>query len=101
MADLEPLLTRADVRKLLKVSRRTMDRLISSGVLPAGRTLGGSPRWFRADLESFLARLHRGDFEGAEINPPAPAKKSEGQEGPTRARKGQSGPSGPDARNEA
>ena len=51
----EPVcLTRKEVAESLRVSVRTVDRMIASGQLPVRRVLGGV-RFLRSDLEDYLS----------------------------------------------
>jgi excisionase family DNA binding protein len=55
----EPVcLTRKDVAESLRVSVRTVDRLIASGQLPVRRVLGGV-RFLRSDIADYLKRETR------------------------------------------
>ena len=54
LADLPVILTRAEAAHALRVSTRTVDRLVSTGRLKALRGLGHSVRIARADLERVL-----------------------------------------------
>jgi predicted DNA-binding transcriptional regulator AlpA len=54
---LEPLLTTADLERLLKVDRRTIARLVKRGELPAPLKLGGSNRWRPEDIKAVIDRL--------------------------------------------
>jgi excisionase family DNA binding protein len=51
---LEPLLTIDDLGRLLRVSRRTIDRLCKRGELPPPRKIGGGKRWRRREIEPLL-----------------------------------------------
>ena len=52
----EPVcMTRKEVAESLRVSVRTVDRMIASGQLPVRRVLGGV-RFLRSDLEDYLKR---------------------------------------------
>jgi predicted DNA-binding transcriptional regulator AlpA len=53
-AQLEPLLTVADLERLLRVDRRTVRRLWQRGQLPRPLKLGGGNRWRRRDIEPLL-----------------------------------------------
>ena len=53
-AALEPLLTIADLERLLRVDRRTVRRLWERGQLPPPLKIGGSNRWKKRDIEQFL-----------------------------------------------
>ena len=53
---LQPVcLTRKEVAEHLRVSVRTVDRMIASGQLPVRRVLGGV-RFLRSDIEDYLKR---------------------------------------------
>jgi predicted DNA-binding transcriptional regulator AlpA len=57
---LEPLLTTADLEALLKVDRRTLNRLVKRGEIPVPMKLGGSNRWRQAELARAIDQLgHR------------------------------------------
>jgi predicted DNA-binding transcriptional regulator AlpA len=66
---LEPLLTTADLERLLRVDRRTITRLVKRGELPAPLKLGGSNRWRPQDIKAVIDRL--GQRAGREIEPVA------------------------------
>ena len=52
----EPVcLTRKEVAEHLRISVRTVDRMIASGQLPVRRVLGGV-RFLRSDIEDYLKR---------------------------------------------
>jgi hypothetical protein len=51
---LEPLLTVADLERLLRVDRRTVRRLWQRGLLPRPIKVGGGNRWRRRDIEPLL-----------------------------------------------
>jgi predicted DNA-binding transcriptional regulator AlpA len=53
-AALEPLLTIADLERLLRVDRRTVRRLWERGQLPPPLKIGGSNRWKKRGIEQFL-----------------------------------------------
>jgi predicted DNA-binding transcriptional regulator AlpA len=53
---LKPLLTIADLERLLRVTRRTIARLCRRGDLPVPIKIGGSNRWKAEDIERVLAR---------------------------------------------
>jgi predicted DNA-binding transcriptional regulator AlpA len=59
-AALEPLLTVADLERLLRVDRRTVRRLWERGQLPPPLKIGGSNRWKPDDITEALERLRRG-----------------------------------------
>lgn len=55
-AELESLLLpAAEVAALLNISTRTLWRLLSAGRLPEPIRLGGSVRWRREQVESWIA----------------------------------------------
>lgn len=49
-----PMLTRDDTAAYLAVSKRTLDRLVQAGELPAYR-IGGHRRFRIEDIDSFVA----------------------------------------------
>ncbi len=49
-----PMLTREDTAAYLAVSKRTLDRLVQAGEIPAYR-IGGHRRFRIEDIESFVA----------------------------------------------
>lgn len=51
---LEQLMTRAEVGQLLKLSNRTIHRLLANGGLPAPIVIGQSYRWRAKDVEEFI-----------------------------------------------
>jgi predicted DNA-binding transcriptional regulator AlpA len=59
-AYLEPLLTVADLERLLRVDRRTVRRLWERGQLPPPLKIGGSNRWKSDEIADALERLRRG-----------------------------------------
>ena len=50
------LLSAADAAKMCRISRRSWFRLNSSGRVPSCVRVGGSPRWRRTDLESWISK---------------------------------------------
>jgi predicted DNA-binding transcriptional regulator AlpA len=58
---LEPLLTIDDLERLLKVNRRTIDRLCKRGQIPAPLKLGGSNRWRVQDIADAIDLLRSKD----------------------------------------
>ena len=48
------LLTLDDVADVLRVSARTVSRLVKSGDLPAGMKIGTSRRWKHSELDAWL-----------------------------------------------
>jgi predicted DNA-binding transcriptional regulator AlpA len=57
---MEPLLTEADLRRLLQVCDRTLRRWAASGFLPAPIRLQGRKRWHREEVRAFIERLPEG-----------------------------------------
>jgi predicted DNA-binding transcriptional regulator AlpA len=51
---LEPLLTIDDLERLLRVDRRTVDRLCKKGQLPRPLKLGGGNRWRIREIKQIL-----------------------------------------------
>jgi hypothetical protein len=51
---MKPLLTVADLERLLRVDRHTVRRLWKRGQLPAPIKVGSSHRWRVRDLEPFV-----------------------------------------------
>jgi predicted DNA-binding transcriptional regulator AlpA len=66
-ASLEPLLTTADLEALLKVDRRTLNRLVKRGEIPVPMKLGGSNRWRPQEITDAIDRL--GHRVGRKIEP--------------------------------
>jgi predicted DNA-binding transcriptional regulator AlpA len=64
---LEPLLTTSDLEALLKVDRRTINRLVKRGELPPPLKLGGSNRWRPEAINAAIDRL--GHRVGPKIEP--------------------------------
>lgn len=50
------LLTRDDLCQRLKISKRTVSRLMSTGKLPAAVRLGHSVRWRSEDIDEWIGR---------------------------------------------
>lgn len=50
----QPMLTRHELQGILKVSGRTIARLVACGDLPAPIKVGGSNRWRADDIAGFL-----------------------------------------------
>ena len=50
-----PMMTRNDTAAYLAVSKRTLDRLVQAGEIPAYR-IGGHRRFRIEDIDSFIAR---------------------------------------------
>lgn len=64
------LLTTNDMANTLKVSRRTIEKLLSCDRFPRPIWIGGSRRWRKRDLELFLsARGDIGEFRKLENGP--------------------------------
>ena len=56
----EPLLTRNDLLKLLKIDIRTLRRMVRAGDVPPPIRLGDrTDRWRRATIESFLRKKEK------------------------------------------
>lgn len=53
----EELLTKKQVSEILKISTRSLDRLIEKGDFPRGLKLGGVPRWKRSTVEEAIDML--------------------------------------------
>ena len=51
-----PLLTVAEVAKVLRISTRSVWRLVNTGKLIKPVRIGGSIRWRRTDLENWIVR---------------------------------------------
>lgn len=51
----DEFLTADQVARILKVSRATVFRLLSSGRLPSGRKLNRCRRWSRREIEAWMA----------------------------------------------
>lgn len=52
----EPLVVTVDeVAKMLRLSKRSVWRLRSAGVLPAPLRLGNSVRWLKSDIDAWIA----------------------------------------------
>ena len=62
-AKLEPLLKVDDLERLLRVDRRTIDRLCKSGKLPSPLKLGGSNRWRPEDIANAVDMLGHRDCQ--------------------------------------
>ena len=54
---MDDLLTISDLAGLLKVHRRTVERMVVAGELPAPLRLVGEPRWRRATWRAWLKTL--------------------------------------------
>jgi predicted DNA-binding transcriptional regulator AlpA len=52
---LRALLKRSDLQNVLRISGRTIDRLVAKGGLPRPIRVGQSYRWRVVDIEKFLA----------------------------------------------
>lgn len=51
------IITKAELGRLLRLSKRSIDRRIAGGELPRGIRLGGAVRWDLATIERFIAGL--------------------------------------------
>ena len=79
----EPLLTRRDLERLLKVGDRTIRRWVANGELPRPVQLGGSHRWRLEDVRTFLAQLteaERATPQGLEAKKPGERTQDDGCE---------------------
>jgi predicted DNA-binding transcriptional regulator AlpA len=56
----EPLLTCADLQRMIKVHRRTIERLCKRGELPMPLKLGGCLRWRSDAIKEAIDRLGHG-----------------------------------------
>ncbi|MCA9259658.1 MAG: helix-turn-helix domain-containing protein [Planctomycetales bacterium] len=52
---MEQLLTPIEVARHLRVSKRTVDRLVARGSLPSPICVGGQRRWRTSDIERWLS----------------------------------------------
>ncbi len=58
--NLEPLMTTEDLEQLLRVDKRTLQRMWKRGELPMPLKVGGSNRWRPSEIADMLGRLgHR------------------------------------------
>lgn len=55
------------VAEMLDVSETTVKRLVKEGKLPKPRHIRTQARWFVRDVENYLRRLDRGEFEGEDV----------------------------------
>ncbi len=55
-ADIPPLMTVFEVARVLRISTRSVWRLVTSSKLVEPIRIGGSIRWRRADLQDWIAR---------------------------------------------
>ena len=55
-ADIPPLMTVFEVAKVLRISTRSIWRLVTSSKLVEPIRIGGSIRWRRADLQDWISR---------------------------------------------
>lgn len=51
------------VRQMLRVSKRTVYRLMSEGVFPKPVRIGSLSRWFESEVQAFLQALKEGPRE--------------------------------------
>ncbi len=49
-----PCVTRLELAELLRVSVRTVDRMIAAGEIPVRRVRGKAVRFLRSDVEQYL-----------------------------------------------
>lgn len=54
---IDQLLTRADLSRLLQMSKRTISRMLSAGELPQPVRIGRSVRWRESDVAQYLDNL--------------------------------------------
>ncbi len=57
----EELLTKRQVAEILKLSTRSVDRLIEKGTFPKGIRLGAVPRWRRSVVDEAIDQLDQVD----------------------------------------
>lgn len=69
LPDLPELLQKKQVAARLNCSSRTIDRLVAEGKLARPSYVGGRPCWAAMDVEVYLWRVLRRDFD--DIPPPA------------------------------
>ena len=50
-------LSRIDAARLITVSPREFDQLVTSGDMPSPRRIGGLDRWLRKDIEDALSAM--------------------------------------------
>jgi predicted DNA-binding transcriptional regulator AlpA len=55
----ETMLTKEDLSKRCRLSKRSIDRKIDQGLLPPGFKLGGSVRWREADIDQWIRTLSK------------------------------------------
>lgn len=58
----QPCVTRLELAELLRVSVRTVDRMIAAGEIPVRRVRGRAVRFLRSDVERYL----KGEMRKAE-----------------------------------
>jgi predicted DNA-binding transcriptional regulator AlpA len=58
------LLNSRDVAAALRISQRTVWKLVANGTLPKPCRLAGSTRWLKADIETFIKAL--GESQGGD-----------------------------------
>ena len=54
-SEIAPTIVLADVRRVLRVSRHTVDRMCRRKEFPRPFKVGGLRRWLRADIEKWIA----------------------------------------------
>lgn len=65
-SEIAPTIVLADVRRVLRVSRHTVDRMCQRNEFPRPFKVGGLRRWLRADVEKWIAdRAAAAQQEGA------------------------------------
>lgn len=57
----EELLTKRQVASILKISPRSLDRMIERKSWPTGLKLGGVRRWRRSVVDQAIAKLDQGN----------------------------------------
>jgi predicted DNA-binding transcriptional regulator AlpA len=77
---INPLLTRSDLQRLLRLSDRTIRRLVSSGEFPRPIKLGGTHRWRREDIRAFLDRLAETEISPTDADTGTPAETTANQQ---------------------
>ncbi len=66
-----------DVAAALGCSESSVKKLVGEGKLRKPRHILRSAVWFEADVDEYLRRLDRGDFEEEENEPPEPKPAAE------------------------
>lgn len=71
----QPCVTRFELAALLRVSVRTVDRMIAAGELPVRRVRGRAVRFLRSDVERYLS----GSTDSTPHPSPLPDRGGEGR----------------------